>query len=86
MRIQMNFSGNRGYTADQIDTPMRLDDLLVMVQEAVEEWGEDAEVVMHQTNNGHGANYGHLERWADLFDSITCPECDGVDSDTCPDC
>lgn len=67
-RIQMNVESNLGYGPDQIERPMSLGDLLEAVQSAVEEWGEDAEVVLHQINNGYGANYGKLNMW-DLFEA-----------------
>lgn len=63
MRIKMNVEGNLGYGADQIERPMSLGDLLEAVQEAVDEWGEDAEVVLHQQNNQYGANYGRIVQW-----------------------
>lgn len=59
-RVLIGHQGNLGYAPDQIDTSFTLGDLLEAVQEAVEEWGEDAIVVTHQTNNGRGANYGSL--------------------------
>lgn len=65
-RIKMNVEGNLGYAPDQIDSVMSLGDILDQVQEAIEEWGEDAEVVLHQQNNRYGANYGKLSKW-DLF-------------------
>lgn len=67
MRILMNHQGNLGYGPDQIDSPITLSELLETVQEAIIEWGEDAEVVLLQTNNGHGANYGRLYSGMDLF-------------------
>lgn len=66
-RIQMNIEGNLGYAPDQIDRTITLADLLAQVQEAIEEWGEDTEVVLHQSNNGSGANYGSLSQYMDLF-------------------
>ena len=67
-QIVMNFNGNQGYAPDQINSKVTLADLLEQVQEAIHEWGEDAEVVLHQMNNGHGANYGSLAGGYDLFD------------------
>lgn len=69
MRVQMNHEGNRGYGADQIESPMTLAELLEQVQEAVTEWGEDAEVVTFQSNNGRGANFGRLQSGYGLFES-----------------
>lgn len=68
MKLRMNHSGNRGYGADQV-TGISLADLLEQVQDAIIEWGEDAEVVTFQTNNGHGANFGVLHTGHDLFEA-----------------
>lgn len=68
-RISLNVESNLGYGADQIDSPITLADLLEQVQSAIEEWGEDAEVVVYQSNNAYGANYGRLSGGYDLFDT-----------------
>lgn len=65
-RISINVEGNLGYSPDQIESRITLGDLLEQVQEAIEEWGEDAEVVLHQMNNRYGASYGRLNRY-ELF-------------------
>lgn len=70
IRVQMNVESNLGYAPDQIDRTITLADLLEQVQSAINEWGEDAEVVLHQTNNGYGANYGSLAGGYDLFDGL----------------
>ena len=67
-RISLNVEGNLGYGPDQIERAITLADLLEQVQEAIVEWGEDAEVVLYQTNNGYGASYGRLNRY-ELFDT-----------------
>lgn len=67
MRVLMSHQGHLGYGADQIENPITLGELLEAVQDAVSDWGEDAEVVVQETNNGHGANYGRLYRQMDLF-------------------
>lgn len=69
-RIQMNVESNLGYAPDQIDQTITLADLLNQVQSAINEWGADAEVVLHQTNNAYGANYGRLLGGYDLFDGL----------------
>lgn len=66
-RISLNVEGNLGYGADQIQTKLTLADLLEQVQDAIELWGDDAEVVLYQNNNQYGANYGRLAAY-DLFD------------------
>jgi arabinogalactan endo-1,4-beta-galactosidase len=72
-QVQMNVESNLGYAADQIKTSVTLADLLEQVQEAIVEWGEDAVVVLHQTNNGYGANYGKVSSY-DLFNSTDSDE------------
>ncbi|WAB10112.1 hypothetical protein SEA_GRAVAILLIA_2 [Mycobacterium phage Gravaillia] len=67
MKVLLNHTGNRGYGADQVTGIITLADLRAAVDEAIEEWGEDAEVVTYQTNNGRGANYGTLDDAAELF-------------------
>lgn len=66
-RIKFNVEGNLGYAADQVDSPINLGQLLEQVQEAIVEWGEDAEVVLHQVNNQYGANFGRIAQW-ELFE------------------
>lgn len=73
--VKMNVEGNLGYAADQVESRVTLADLLEQVQDAIEEWGEDATVVLHQVNNRYGANYGKLNRW-DLFEGIESDEDD----------
>lgn len=68
-RISLNVEGNLGYGADQMNRPVTLADLLEQVQEAIVEWGEDAEVVVYQINNRYGASYGQLARGYELFDA-----------------
>lgn len=68
IRVQMNVESNLGYAAGQIDRTITLANLLEQVQDAIELWGEDAEVILHQTNNRYGANYGKLAAY-DLFSS-----------------
>lgn len=74
-RITMNIHANRGYSAEQIDGAMRLGDILAAVEEAITEWGEDALVVTHDTDNRYGANYGALGNYGMLFEAEPNPEC-----------
>jgi hypothetical protein len=55
--VLINISDNQGYEPDQIDTPITLAAMLESIQEAIEEFGDDAKVVL---NNGqrYGASYG----------------------------
>jgi hypothetical protein len=71
MKVLLNHEGNLGYGPDQVQG-MTLGDLLAAVEEAVTEWGEDAEVVLQQTNNRYGACFGHLNRW----DTFAYPDAD----------
>lgn len=68
-RISLNVESNLGYAADQIDRTITLADLLEQVQEAIVEWGEDAEVVLYQMNNQYGASYGRLSDGYSVFDA-----------------
>lgn len=92
MNVKMNFEGNLGYAADQVSNKMTLADLLTQVEEAIEKYGEDAEVVSFQTNNRYGACYGSLDQWSGLFtsdeDDVECEECggeQGFHADDCPE-
>lgn len=67
-RVNLSIESNLGYSADQIERPMNLGDLLEAVQDAIDEWGEDAEVVIHQINNRYGANFGRIVSY-DVFGS-----------------
>ena len=55
-------SSNMGYAPDQIDTPVTLGSLLEALQEAIENYGEDAKVVL---SNGqrYGAGFGEFSSW-----------------------
>lgn len=80
-RVLLRAEGNLGYAADQVEgSVMTLADLLAEVEQAICEWGEDAEVVLHQTNNQYGANYGKLDRW-DLFDAAPSDDEDEEDEE-----
>lgn len=68
--IKMNFKGNVGYGPNQVDTKISLAHLLEQVQDAIEQWGEDTTVVLYQTNNGRGANYGSLSGGWELFEGF----------------
>jgi hypothetical protein len=87
MRVLMNHQGNLGYGPDQINNPITLNDLLEQIEEAIAEWGGDAEVVAYQTNNGHGANYGSMYRH-ELFEAVdgACEECTGSVTCECDEC
>ena len=69
MKVKLNHQGNLGYSADQIESRLTLAELLEQVQDAILEWGEDAEVVTLQTNNGRGANFGRLNGGYGMFEA-----------------
>lgn len=58
--VILGVDDNRGYSPEQISTRVTLLDLLESVQQAIEEFGEDAKVVI---GNGqrYGAAFGRLE-------------------------
>lgn len=65
MKVTFNVESNLGYTPDQVKG-ITLGELMAQVEEAVMEWGEDTEVVLHQINNRYGANYGRFVEY-ELF-------------------
>lgn len=74
-KVLLRAESNLGYGADQVDSGMTLGALLEAVQTAVDEWGEDAEVVLFQTNNRYGANFGKLDQWQ-TFEAPETEECE----------
>lgn len=66
--LLIHYTGNVGYSADQVEGRQTLGDILEAIQDAVDEYGADAEVVLCQGNNGRGANYGRL---ANVLEMIT---------------
>ena len=74
MKITFNVESNLGYAPDQVEG-ITLGELLAQVEEAVMEWGEDAEVVLHQINNRYGANYGRFVEY-ELFSNEDAEEGD----------
>lgn len=69
-KVTLRAESNLGYAADQIEGGLvTLADLLEAVQNAILDFGEGAEVVLHQTNNEYGANFGKLDRW-NLFELV----------------
>lgn len=66
-KLLMHYSGNLGYGADQVNG-QTLGEMLEAIQEAIDEYGEDAEVVLCQGNNGRGANYGRLANVLEMFE------------------
>ena len=66
-KVLIRAESNLGYGVDDVEgNSVTLECLLKAVKTAIEEWGEQAEVVLFQTNNRYGANYGRLSQW-DIF-------------------
>lgn len=77
MKLALSHNANQGYGPDQVKG-MTLRDLLTAVQEAIDEHGEDAEIVTKDNGNRYGANWGTLDSYGDLFtptETNTCDEC-----------
>lgn len=66
-RVILNISDNEGYSPDQIDDTITLGDLVAALEEAIEQYGEDARVIL---NNGqrYGAKYGSIRPYSNLFE------------------
>ncbi|WP_109210591.1 MULTISPECIES: hypothetical protein [Microbacterium] len=73
-RVLLAVESNRGYAPDQITDSMTLRDLLNAVEQAIEEYGEDAMVVTHDGGNRYGANYGAISIYADTFTAVETDE------------
>lgn len=57
----VNVIPNQGYSADQVSTSITLARLRDEVQEAIDEWGEDVEVVTFDAGAVGGAKYGKFD-------------------------
>jgi len=69
-KVLIRAESNLGYAADDVEgNSVTLGGLLEAIQDAVTEWGEDAQVVLFQTNNQYGANYGRLAQY-ELFEAV----------------
>lgn len=80
--VLIGVNDNQGYSPDQIDTQVTLGALLASVQEAIEEYGEDAKVVV-ANGQRYGAGFGSLEvlGWGTDEVSITDANPDDEDDD-----
>lgn len=67
--VKLQHTGNQGYAPSQIRTRMTLGDLLSQLEEAIEEFGEDAVLVTYQTNNRYGASWGKLDHHPGMITS-----------------
>lgn len=67
-QVLMNIRTNQGYAPDQIDRTVTLADLKAALEEAIEEFGEEAQVVVFG-GKSYGADYGSIDSYADIFTS-----------------
>lgn len=61
MKVVFSIKDNEGYNADQVSPRMTLGEFAGMVEEAVNTYGEDAEVVTFNLNNPRGASWGFID-------------------------
>ncbi|QWY84438.1 hypothetical protein SEA_KNOCKER_97 [Mycobacterium phage Knocker] len=74
--VQMSVDNNQGYAPDQVNPSTTLADLRDAIEDAIEEFGEDALIVTKDTGNRYGARFGRLDGYGDMF---TDPEADNDD-------
>lgn len=69
-RVLLSIDDNEAYSPDDVETTLTLGDLIATLQEAAEEHGEDAIVVL---NNGqrYGASFGRFTTMAGEIVDIT---------------
>lgn len=66
--VILSISDNSGYSPEQVkDQSISLGDLLEAVQQAIEDNGADAKIVL-ANGQRYGASYGHISPWEDLFE------------------
>jgi hypothetical protein len=56
----MNVNPNQGYAPDQISNRLTLGELRDMIEEAIVDYGDDAEVITLDSGNVYGAKYGSI--------------------------
>lgn len=56
MKVILNIRSNEGYSADQVESRLSVGEL----KDALEEFDDDAEVIVFNESNRYGANYGIL--------------------------
>lgn len=75
MKVVFSIRDNQGYTADQVSPRMTLGEFAGMVEEAVNTYGEDAEVVTFNLNNPRGASWGYIDdAWPVAAEDFEAPE------------
>ena len=60
MKVKMNIGPHEGHSADQITDGMTLADLRDQLNDAIDEYGEDAEVVTYDGSQRYGAKFGRI--------------------------
>jgi CBS domain containing-hemolysin-like protein len=74
-RVLMSVADRQGYAPDQIEGTITLRDLLEAVTDAIDEFGEDAQVVV-ANGDRYGAAYGSIPAWSDVFTAVEDDEDD----------
>ena len=75
MKVVFSIKDNEGYNADQVSPRMTLGEFAGMVEEAVNTYGEDAEVVTFNLNNPRGASWGYIDdAWPGAAEDFEAPD------------
>ena len=75
MKVVFSIKDNEGYNADQVSPRMTLGEFAGMVEEAVNTYGEDAEVVTFNLNNPRGASWGYIDdAWHVAAEDFEAPD------------
>lgn len=83
--VQMSIQPHQGYGADQIETETTLGKFIEHLQEAAQEWGEDAKLITVDFSNRYGASYGGIRlTYGETFELAKCEE--NEDQLPCDDC
>ena len=56
-KVLLEINGARGYGSEQVHS-ITLGELKNMVEDYIEYYGEDTEIVTHDDSNSYGASYG----------------------------
>jgi hypothetical protein len=80
--VLLGVNSNQGYSPEQISTSITLADLLNSVQEAIEQFGEDAQVVVF-TGQSYGADFGSLQTLGHGDSTVSITD---AAPDNCPAC
>lgn len=66
-QLLLDVSPNNGYGPDQVEQKLTLAQLLEAVENAISEYGEDAEIITHDVTNSRGAKYGYIcQHWGEV--------------------